>query len=138
MPCACVPGRYAEPSNFKIGLAHPSSWAIGSSTSAVQRTFDVVVSRRKARPFVLSTKLGLQENGRPSLKGMAPGRGLVRWALEPRAARLRKGASDVKQTEQFRFVQRVNERGASTSAAGVRSDVSGLGCDWEGDGPAHP
>jgi hypothetical protein len=32
----------------------------------------MVVSRRKARPFVLRTKLGLQENGRPSLKGMAP------------------------------------------------------------------
>ena len=39
----------------------------------------------------------------------------------------------MKQTEQFRFAQRVNERGASTSAAGVRSDVSGLARDWEGD-----
>ena len=66
------------------------------------------------------------------------GQGLVRWAEEPRAARLRNGASDVKPTEQFRFAQRVNERGASTSAAGVRSDVSGLARDWEGDGPAHP
>ena len=72
MPCARVPGRYAEPSNFKIGIAHPWSWAIGSSTSAAQRSFDMVVCRRKARPFVLSTKLGLQENGRPSLKGTAP------------------------------------------------------------------
>ena len=71
-PCAHVPGRYAEPSNFKISMAHPWSWAIGSSTSAAQRSFDMVVSCRKARPFVLSTKLGLQENGRPSLKGMAP------------------------------------------------------------------
>ena len=71
-PCAHVPGCYAEPSNFKIGMAHPWSWAIGSSTSAAQRSFDVVVSRQKARPFVLSTKWGLQENGRPSLKGMAP------------------------------------------------------------------
>jgi hypothetical protein len=33
-PCAHVPGRYAEPSHFKIGMAHPWSWAIGSSTSA--------------------------------------------------------------------------------------------------------
>ena len=32
----------------------------------------------------------------------------------------------MKQTEQFRFAQRVNGRGASRSAAGVRSDVSGL------------
>ena len=39
-PCAHVPGRYAEPSNFKIGIAHPWSWAIGSSTSAAQRSFD--------------------------------------------------------------------------------------------------
>ncbi len=31
----------------------------------------MVVCRRKARPFVLSAKLGLQENGRPSLKGTA-------------------------------------------------------------------
>ena len=40
MPCAHVPGRYAEPSNFKIGIVHPWSWAIGSSTSAAQRSFD--------------------------------------------------------------------------------------------------
>ena len=30
----------------------------------------------------------------------------------------------MKHTEQFRFAQRVNERGASTSTAGVRSDYS--------------
>jgi hypothetical protein len=43
-PCAHVPGCSAEPSNFKIGIAHPWSWAIGSSTSAAQRSllFDVV------------------------------------------------------------------------------------------------
>jgi hypothetical protein len=57
------------------------------------------------------------------------GQGLVRWAEEPRAARLRKGTSDVKQIEHFRLAQRVNERGASTSGAGVRSDVSGIGRD---------
>ena len=28
-PCAQVPGCYAEPSNFKIGIANPWSWAIG-------------------------------------------------------------------------------------------------------------
>jgi hypothetical protein len=39
-PCAPVPGCYAEPSNFKIGIAHPWSWAIGSPTSAAQRSFD--------------------------------------------------------------------------------------------------
>ncbi len=70
-PCARVPGRYAEPRNVKNLVAHPWSWAISSSTSAAQRSFDVVVCRRKARPFVLITKLGLQENGRPSPKGTA-------------------------------------------------------------------
>jgi len=45
-PCARATGRYAEPKNFKIGIAHSWSWAIGSSTSAAQRSFDVVVSRR--------------------------------------------------------------------------------------------
>ena len=41
----------------------------------------------------------------------------------------------MKQTDQFRFAKRANERCASTSAAGVRSDVSGLARDWEGDYP---
>ena len=45
-PCARAPRRYAEPKNFQIGIAHSWSWAIGSSTSAAQRSFDVVVSRR--------------------------------------------------------------------------------------------
>ena len=44
----------------------------------------------------------------------------------------------MKQNEHFRFAQRVNKRGASTSAAGVRSDVSGFARDWEGDCPARP
>jgi hypothetical protein len=45
-PCARASRRYAEPKNFPIGIAHPWSWAIGSSTSAAQRSFDGVVSRR--------------------------------------------------------------------------------------------
>ncbi len=44
-PCARAPRRYAEPKNFQIGITHSWSWAIGSSTSAAQRSFDVVVSR---------------------------------------------------------------------------------------------
>ena len=52
----------------------------GAGTSAHQQArprgrSNMVVCRRKARPFVLSTKLGLQENGRPSPKGTAPGPG---------------------------------------------------------------
>jgi hypothetical protein len=74
-PCARVPGRYAEPRNVKNPVAHLWSWAIGSSTSAAQRSFDMVVCRRKARPFVLITELGLRENGRPSLRGTALGPG---------------------------------------------------------------
>ena len=38
---------------------------------AAQTSLNMVRSRRKARPFGLSTKLGLQENGRPSPKGTA-------------------------------------------------------------------
>ena len=68
-PCARAPRRYAEPKNFQIGIAHPWSWAIGSSTSAAQRPFDMVVCRRKASSFVLITGSGLRENGRPSLTG---------------------------------------------------------------------
>jgi hypothetical protein len=71
VPCARVPGRYAEPRNVKNLVAHPWSWAIGSSTSVAQRWFDIVVCRRKARPFVLITELGLRENGRPFLTGTA-------------------------------------------------------------------
>jgi hypothetical protein len=44
--CARAPRRYAEAKNFPIGIARSWSWAIGSSTSAAQRSFDVVVSRR--------------------------------------------------------------------------------------------
>src|SRR5262245_20184193 len=39
-PCARASRRDAEPKNFPIGIAHPWSWAIGSSTSAAQRSFD--------------------------------------------------------------------------------------------------
>src|SRR5262249_3145164 len=70
-PCARASRRYAEPKNFPIGIAHPWSWAIGSSTSAAQRSFDGVVSRRYARPFASSAELGLQQNGRPSPRGTA-------------------------------------------------------------------
>ncbi len=71
MPCTHVPGRYSGPSNFKSRVAHPWSRDIGSSTSAAQTSLNMVFSRRKARPFGLSTKFGLQENGRPSPKGTA-------------------------------------------------------------------
>src|SRR3954454_25296527 len=63
-PCAQVPGRYAEPSNFQSRVAHPWSWDIGPSTSAAQTSLNMVQSRRKAPPFGLSTKLGLQKNDR--------------------------------------------------------------------------
>ena len=65
------------------------------------------------------------------------GQGLVRWAEEPRAARLRKGAGDVKQTEHFRLAQCVTKRNASTSGAGVPVEVSGIRRAWQGC-PAHP
>jgi hypothetical protein len=71
VPCARAPGRHAEPSNIENLVAHPWSWAIGSSTSAAQRSFDLVVCRRKAQLFVLITELELRENSRPSLTGTA-------------------------------------------------------------------
>ena len=68
---ALCPGdrAYAEPKNLQIVIAYSWSWAIGSSTSAARRSFDVVVSRRQARPFASIAELGLQENGRPSPRG---------------------------------------------------------------------
>ena len=74
-PCTHKPGCYSGPSNFKSRVAHPWSWDIGSSTSAAQTLLNMVLSRRKARSFGLSTKLGLQEHGRPSPKGTALGPG---------------------------------------------------------------
>ena len=62
-PCARVPGRYAEPRNVKNLVAHPWSWAIGSSTSAAQMSFDMVVCRRKARPFGNGYGLGRSSVG---------------------------------------------------------------------------
>jgi hypothetical protein len=56
----------------------------------------MVVSRRKARPFVLSTQLGLRENGRPSLTGTALSRGRCSMDLVTGAAHPLKGGSDVK------------------------------------------
>ena len=70
-PCTHVPGRYSGPSKFKSRVAQPWSWDIGSSTSAAWTSLNMVLSCRKARPFGLSTKLGLQESGRPSPKGTA-------------------------------------------------------------------
>jgi len=70
-PCTHVPGRYSGPSKFKSRVAHPWSWDIGSSTSAAWTSLNMVLSCRKARPFGLSTKLGLQGSGRPSPKGTA-------------------------------------------------------------------
>ena len=70
-PCARAPRRSAEAKNFPIGIARSWSWAIGSSTSAAQRSFDGVVSRRSARPFASIAELGLPVNGRPYPNGMA-------------------------------------------------------------------
>ena len=116
-PCARVPGRYAEPRNVKNLVAHPWSWAIGSSTSAAQRSFDMVVSRRKARPFVLITKLGLRENGRPSPEGNGTVARVLFDGLMNHGQRVFvKGASDVKSIEHFSIrpardqAERVNVR----------------------------
>src|SRR5271165_853437 len=54
-PCTHVPGRYSGPNKFNRHVAHPWSWDIGSSTSAAQTSLNMVLSRRKARPFGLVT-----------------------------------------------------------------------------------
>jgi hypothetical protein len=82
-PCTHVPRPYSGPSKFKSRVAHPWSWDIGSSTSAAQTSLNMVLSRRKARPFGLSTKLGLQETGDHLRRERRCGRSLVRWT-EPR------------------------------------------------------
>ena len=68
---AQVPERYARASNFNSRVAHPWSWDIGPSTIAAQTSLNMVHSHRKARPFGVRTKFGLQENGRLSQMGRA-------------------------------------------------------------------
>src|SRR5262249_29379947 len=74
-PCGQVPRRSAETSNFQSPVWHPWGWDNGPSNSAAQTSLNMVHSRQKARPFGLSTKWGLQGNGRLSPKGTAPGPG---------------------------------------------------------------
>ena len=131
-PCARVPGRYAEPRNVKNLVAHPWSWAIGSSTSAAQRSFDMVVCRRKARPFVLITKLGLQENGRPSPEGNGAVARVLFDGLRNHGQRVFvKGASDVKSIEHFSIcpardqAERINVRSGCSHGSERRFGVHG-------------
>ena len=77
MPCAHVPGCYAEPSNFKIGIAHPWSWAIGSSTSAAQRSFDYGRLPSESPAFRVEREIGASGK-RPTIP---EGNGAVARAL---------------------------------------------------------
>ena len=95
-PCTHVPGRYSGPNKFNRRVAHPWSWDIGSSTSAAQTSLNMVRSRRKARPFGLSTKWGFRKTVDHPRRERRCGQGLIRWTEKPRAARPLKGASDVK------------------------------------------
>jgi hypothetical protein len=76
-PCAHVPGCYAEPSNFKIGIAHPWSWAIGSSTSAAQRSFDYGRLPSESPAFRVEREIGASGK-RPTIP---EGNGAVARAL---------------------------------------------------------
>ena len=76
-PCAHVPGCYGDPSNFKIGIAHPWSWAIGSSTSAAQRSFDY--GRLPSESPAFRVERGIGASGkRPTI---AEGNGAVAGVL---------------------------------------------------------
>jgi hypothetical protein len=133
--CTPVPGCYSGPSQFKSRVPHPWSGDIGSSTSTAQTSLNLVRSRRKARPFGLSTKWGLQENGRPSPREQRCGQGLVRWTEEPQAARLLRGASDVKRA--VRLAQRVAS--SIRRWAGTRANEPSESSRRERRGcPAHP
>jgi hypothetical protein len=138
VPCARVPGRYAEPRNVKNLVAHPWSWALGSTTSAALRSFDIwSLAVGKPGLSCRSRDWGFEKTADHPWWERHCGQGLVRWAEEPRAARLRKGAGDVKQIEHFRLAQCVTKRNASTSGAGVPVEVSRIRHDWQGC-PAHP
>jgi hypothetical protein len=76
-PCAHVPGCCAEPSNFKIGIAHPWSWAIGSSTSAAQSSFDYGRLPSESPAFRVEREIGASGH-RPTIPG---GNGAVARAL---------------------------------------------------------
>ena len=65
-----------------------------------QRSFDMVASRQEAKPFVLSTNVGLQEMADHPRRERHCGQGVVRPAEEPRAAPLQEGES-YQQTQQF-------------------------------------
>ena len=60
-----------------------------------QRSFDMIASRQEAGPFVLSTKLGLQEMADHPRRERHCGQGVVRPVDEPRAAPLEPGESYV-------------------------------------------
>jgi len=76
-PCAHVPGCSAEPSHFQIGMAHPWSWAIGSSTSAAQRSFDYGRLPSESSAFRVEREMGASGK-RPTLP---EGNGAVARAL---------------------------------------------------------
>ena len=134
-PCTHVPGRYSGPNKFKRRVARPWSWDIGSSTSAAWTSLNMVRSRRKARPFGLSTKWGFRKTVDHPRRERRCGQGLIRWTEKPRAARPLKGASDVKRA--VPTPQRVASsiRRCAGTRANERSQSNRrewLGC------PAHP
>ena len=63
------PGVILDRASSRAVLRTRGAGTSAHPTSAAQTSLNMVLSRRKARPFGLSTKLGLQENGRPSPKG---------------------------------------------------------------------
>jgi len=90
-----------------------------------QRSFDMVASRQEAKPFVLSTNVGLQEMADHPRRERHCGQGVVRPAEEPRAAPLQEGES-YQQTQQFALAQRVTRCGTSNVQNGcsLRSELN--------------
>jgi len=73
----------SELSRARVESGH---WLINKREA--QRSFDMVVRRHEAGPFVLSTNLRLQETADHPWREWRCGQGLVRPADEPCGARL--------------------------------------------------
>jgi hypothetical protein len=76
------------------GVAQTWSWTVSHSTREAQRSFELVVSRHDAGPFVLNTNLRPQRTADHPRRERRCGQGLVRCVDAPRAAPFRQGGNN--------------------------------------------
>ena len=103
-----------------VELGH---WLI--DTGEAQRSSDMVSCRQEAGPFVLSTKLGLQEWPTIPDRDGTVARALFDQLMNHGRAPLQEGDS-YQQTQQFALAQRVTRYGASNVQIGcsLRSELN--------------